>query len=179
MEAPRAATADAVATDAGRRELARLFEREFDSVYRFCLTRTGSHTAAEDVASDVFAEAARRFASTPTPSIDIAWLIAVARRRVIDRWRSEERHRARAERMQQLAAPQATAEEPGAAAAAGEVIDALGRLPTRQRIALTLRYLDGFSVEEVAKQLETTYRSAESLLSRGRAGLCKTLEATT
>lgn len=162
---------------AARLMLSELFDREFDAVYRFCLTRTGSHTAAEDAASDVFTEAARRFAATPPPEIDIAWLITVARRRIIDRWRSEERHRARVDRVKLLAGPDLTIEDPGSAATAGEVIDALGRLPARQRIAITLRYVDGFSVTEVAAQLDTTYAATESLLSRGRAGLLNTLEA--
>ena len=45
---------------------------------------------------------------------------------------------------------------------------ALASLPGGQRLALTLRYLDEYSVAEVADELDTTYSAAESLLARAR-----------
>jgi RNA polymerase sigma-70 factor (ECF subfamily) len=48
------------------------------------------------------------------------------------------------------------------------VLAALQSLPTRQRAALTLRYLDECSVAEVADTLDVSYRAAESLLSRAK-----------
>lgn len=162
----------------GREKLSELFEREFDSVYRFALSRTGSHATAEDVCSDVFTEAARRFADDPSAQIEIGWLITVARRRVIDRWRSDERQRKRLERAVRLdRSSQTDVFCSGDSVPSNEIIEALKRLPARQRIAITLRYLDGYSVDEIANELSCSYSAAESLLSRGRAQLLKYLES--
>jgi RNA polymerase sigma factor (sigma-70 family) len=49
------------------------------------------------------------------------------------------------------------------------VLEALRSLPERQRLALSLRYLDEHSVAEVAEALGTTYRAAESVLARARS----------
>ena len=48
---------------------------------------------------------------------------------------------------------------------------ALAALPTRDRTALVLRYVDGLSVPEVADALGTTVHAAESLLARARTRL--------
>ena len=47
-------------------------------------------------------------------------------------------------------------------------IAALARVPSPQREALVLRYLDGLSVPEVATVLQRSVAAAESLLARGR-----------
>ena len=58
-----------------------------------------------------------------------------------------------------------------------EVLDAqaahaaLGRLPTPQRSALVLRYLDGLSVPDVAEHLGRSVHATETLLVRARAAL--------
>lgn len=44
----------------------------------------------------------------------------------------------------------------------------LDLLPHRQATALRLRYLEGRSVEDVAKTLGATYSATESILARGR-----------
>ncbi len=50
-------------------------------------------------------------------------------------------------------------------ARAGEVLDALG---PHHRVALTLRYVDGLSVPEVAEILGRTVHATEALLVRAR-----------
>jgi DNA-directed RNA polymerase specialized sigma24 family protein len=50
------------------------------------------------------------------------------------------------------------------------VLQVLDSLPSRQRRALMLRYLDEHSVAEVADTMEVSYQTAESLLARARRG---------
>jgi RNA polymerase sigma-70 factor (ECF subfamily) len=52
-----------------------------------------------------------------------------------------------------------------------DVHHALAMLPARQRAALALFYMEGFTMVEVAGLLETNEKAVESLLSRGRAAL--------
>jgi RNA polymerase sigma-70 factor (ECF subfamily) len=157
-----------------RDRLAALFDESYDSVYRYCLARGGSRALAEDVTADVFAELARRFATGDTEQVGVPWLLTVARRRLIDHWRSNERLRHHLSRMAALADRDRvqTMPEPDST-----VLSALASLPLRQRLALSLRYLDDLSVQEVADVLECPYQAAESLLARGRRSFAKAYEA--
>jgi RNA polymerase sigma-70 factor, ECF subfamily len=101
------------------------------------------------------------------PLVTVAWLIGVARHKLVDHWRRGER-----ERRGLAALEAAESDDPW-----GEVLDmsaarsALARLPGPQRAALALRYLDGLSVTEIADHLDRTVRGTETLLVRARAAL--------
>ncbi len=153
------------------RPLESLFEDWFDRIHQFCLSRTASATRAEEAAAETFADAARLFAEGRGDEVTQAWLFTVARRRVIDQWRSAERHRRRLERV--VASTPATPSSPIAPIEFDDdeqVRTALASLPERQRAAIVLRYVEEFSVAEVAEALEVGYEAAESLLARGRRG---------
>ena len=57
-----------------------------------------------------------------------------------------------------------------------DIEEALGSLPTSQRSVVVLRYLDDWSVSEIAEGLDITYRAVESLLARARRSLRAALE---
>lgn len=170
----------AAGRDRQRLALAALFEAEFSRIYGFVYARCGSTTLAEDVAAETFVDAARAVNAGQGADVSRSWLFMVARRRLVDRWRSDERHRRRLEKMRLLRSPEAEVIELGIGGDGSgkqiddeRVLEALAALPTRQRAALTLRYLDEFSVPEIADALDVSYRAAESLLSRARAGFAK------
>ncbi len=79
-------------------------------------------------------------------------------------------------------APEVADDSPGAEeqmiqADRGKALDiAMGRLPERQRLALTLRHFQELSNPEIAEVLETSVEAVESLLSRGRRALAKDLQ---
>lgn len=149
--------------------LEKLFDQSYDSILRYCLIRTGSRAVAEDVAAAVFVDAARRAADETEFVADVSWLYMVARRRLIDHWRSAERHRRRILRLIEFGATDDPVEADDAAEATSHLVhEALASLSGRQRALLTLRYLDGCSVTEIAEELELTYRAAESALARAR-----------
>lgn len=52
---------------------------------------------------------------------------------------------------------------------------ALAQLPERQRIAVTLRHIDGLSNPEIAAAMETGVEAVESLTARGKRALGKLL----
>ena len=94
------------------------------------------------------------------------WLITVARNKLVDHWRRE----AREERGRRLtavddAAPDATdraVEEKFERARARTVLDELG---AHHRAALTLRYVDGLAVPQVAEHLGRSVKSAKEVAS--------------
>ncbi len=79
-------------------------------------------------------------------------------------------------------APEVADDSPGAEeqmiqADRGKALNiAMGRLPERQRLALTLRHFQELSNPEIAEVLETSVEAVESLLSRGRRALAKDLQ---
>ena len=52
----------------------------------------------------------------------------------------------------------------------------LARLPERQRIAIHLKDIEGYSSKEIAKIMETDEANVRTLLSRGRRALKKIIE---
>ena len=97
--------------------------------------------------------------------LTVAWLIGVARHKLVDHWRRQARE-ARNLRL----VPGDDAEPDGVderfeRARTREVLDELG---PHHRAALTLRYLDGLSVPEVAHHLDRTVHATEALLVRAR-----------
>ena len=51
------------------------------------------------------------------------------------------------------------------------MIAALDSLSVRQRAVLMLRYVDDYSVSEVAEAMDLSYQATESLLARARRSL--------
>jgi RNA polymerase sigma-70 factor (ECF subfamily) len=100
---------------------------------------------------------------------DVRWLITVARSRFIDQWRRQRRleHNLSlawaAERDDQFADD----EEP----TQSELVDHLVSLNTDHRVVLTLRYIDGFSVPEIAEAVARSVSATYSLLARARHDL--------
>jgi RNA polymerase sigma-70 factor (ECF subfamily) len=126
---------------------------------------------AEDLASETFLAAARR---TPDEAVSIGWLIGVARHKLADHWRRQARQerllRSVSTTVDDLSDPWDTHLD------ALRARQALGELAPQHRAALTLRYLDGLSVAEVASTLDRTVEATEALLVRARRALRRAYE---
>jgi RNA polymerase sigma-70 factor (ECF subfamily) len=143
-----------------------LYDRALPEVYGYLVRRCPSSTIAEDLTSETFmaaVDAARRGA---VQQVTVPWLVTIARNRLVDHWRRE----ARRERDLRLVAAGAddVHEEPGFTFEHEPARRALGALGAHHRLALTLRYLDGLAVHEVAEQLDRTVHATEALLVRAR-----------
>jgi RNA polymerase sigma-70 factor (ECF subfamily) len=67
-----------------------LYERTVTDVYSYLASRVGDWAAAEDLTHDVFVAGARHAAAGEV--VDLAWLIGVARHKLVDHWRAQARH---------------------------------------------------------------------------------------
>ena len=142
--------------------LANLFEEHYGTVLRFVAVRS-SRSIAEEVTSVTFEEAARRFERGDGHSIELPWLLTVARRRLIDYWRKLERDLRLVNRITELREP-ASNPYPHC----DDVDELLSRLSPDQQKAVLLRYVEGFTISEVAKEIGRSYRGAESLICRAK-----------
>jgi RNA polymerase sigma-70 factor, ECF subfamily len=151
-----------------------LYDDALPHVYGYLLARCGDISLAEDLTADSFLAAvdAARKEGAPDPSIP--WLIGVARHKLADHWRRLEREQ---RGLRLLGREPARSDDPW-----DETIDrirareVLGKLGAHHRAALTLRYLDGLTVPEVAKHLERTMHATEALLVRARAAFRRMYE---
>lgn len=146
-----------------------LYDAEFGSVYRYASARLG-RSDGEEVTAEVFHAAALAHADGHESTVSPAWLMAVTRNKVIDRWRSAERHKAK----RHLVWPREedAVEFPEHWTRSGNresVLEALDRMKSRHRTLLILHHVDGMSVPEIATALGESARSVESALARARA----------
>ena len=149
---------------AAEAQLVAAFDQWSARVNGFVLARCGDEALAADVTSDVFVAAARAIGGDRPEQVTLPWLLATARRRLIDQWRLQ---RTRRKTLASLVAqPSFDAAPPDVDRE--RVRRALDSLPPPQQAALTMRYLDELSVSEVADALDLSYRAAESLLARAR-----------
>jgi RNA polymerase sigma-70 factor (ECF subfamily) len=149
-----------------------LYDHAVPQVYGYLLKRVGNVGIAEDLTSETFmagVAAVRR--GTP---VTVGWCITVARNKLVDHWRRRERE----ERSLRLAYDEdATVVEPwDVHLDTTHAHEVLGALAPQQRLALTLRYLDGLPVVQVAAALGRTLHATEALLVRSRAAFRRAYE---
>jgi RNA polymerase sigma-70 factor (ECF subfamily) len=165
--------AGAAAEDPGT-ILLTLYDRAVPQVYGYLLPRCGNVALAEDLTAETFMAAVDAVRRDTVPSMSVAWLIGVARHKLVDHWRRQ----AREERNLMLAHDEpAPDDDPwDAALDAARARDVLSALGAHHRAALTLRYLDGLSVPEVAEHLGRTVHATEALLVRARIAFRRAYE---
>jgi RNA polymerase sigma-70 factor, ECF subfamily len=153
----------ATAPEQGHQLLA-LYDDALPHVYGYLQRRCGSAPLAEDLTSETFLAAVDAVRRQRVPELSTAWLLTVARNKLVDHWRRREREE------RKLAALDTESEEDRWDVELDALVahDTLARLGPHHRSALTLRYLDGLPVSEVARHLDRTVGATEVLLVRAR-----------
>ncbi len=146
------------------RELLELYESALPSVYGYLVRRCGSAPLAEDLTSETFLAAVDAVQRDAVPELSAAWLVGVARHKLVDHWRRQERE----ERKLALVEAEPVEDRWEVDLDRLVALDVLAGLGPHHRAALTLRYLDGLPVPEVASHLERTVGATEVLLVRAR-----------
>jgi RNA polymerase sigma-70 factor (ECF subfamily) len=125
----------------------------------------GDVEVASDAVADACAKAFARWGRVSRTDNPSGWVYVVARREAARRQRRDGRDR-------QVVEPLRSIEDP---LPSPELWAAVRGLPERMRAAVALRYLGGFSEEEVAEALSITRGGASSLLHKARASLREAL----
>ena len=163
------------ASDQGPALLA-LYDSALPQVYGYLVRRCGGTSVAEDLTAETFLAAVTAVQKGTVPRLTTAWLIGVARHKLVDHWR----RLARDERNLRAVADEPSADEDPWDAQLDVAVahEVLGRLGAHHRSALTLRYLDGLSVPEVAEHLGRTVHATEALLVRARLAFRRAYEGS-
>jgi len=143
------------------------YQEAVSEVYGYFVHRCGDSATAEDLTSETFLAAARNLEDGRPVPLDIPWVIGVARHKLADHWRRSARDDRLRDALEQDHDPQ---DDPWDVRLDQlRATDVLAALGPHHRLALTLRYVDGLPVADVAELLGRTPNATEALLVRARA----------
>jgi RNA polymerase sigma-70 factor (ECF subfamily) len=138
-------------------------------VYGYLYHRLGADAAAaEDLTQDTFLAAVAELRRGTSVGAPLPWILGVARHKLLDHLRRQRRTGWALLSWEDAVDDDALMTPEDNEVARERTIAALAAVPSPQREALLLRYLDGFTVPEVAAALGRSVSAAESLLARGR-----------
>jgi RNA polymerase sigma-70 factor (ECF subfamily) len=164
---------DPVGGRLARDRFSAFYDTAFGTVYRYLLRAVlGDHALAEDLTQETFAVAVAAARAGRSEALTLAWLLGVARHKVIDHYRKASRDR---RRMSLLAAGNADVDDmqPLVDQEPAGIVQALTRLSAEHRLVLVLKYLDDLSVVQIAAALGKSPQAVESLLARARRALVR------
>ena len=144
-----------------------LYDEALPQVYGYLISRCGQRQTAEDLTAETFLAAVETLERPEPPELSTAWLVGVARHKLVDHWRRRERE----DRGLTVLGGRA---EPGGDDPWEVRLDALltrevlAELGATHRAALILRHMDGLAVPDVAAVLGRGVAATEALLSRAR-----------
>jgi RNA polymerase sigma-70 factor (ECF subfamily) len=164
----------------------KLVDEYEDMVYNTALGIVQNENDADDITQEVFIQVYRSVSSFKGDSKFSTWLYRITLGKALDH-EKKKRRRKRFGFVQSLFGAdgqgQAHAVEfnhPGVQMEkkekAGELFNALNKIPDKQRIAFTLHKLEGQSYQEVAEIMNTTLYAVESLMGRAKTNLKRELK---
>ncbi|MFC5180522.1 RNA polymerase sigma factor [Actinomadura harenae] len=164
------------ARDGDEQAFGALFDRHARTVYNYCFRRTASWSEAQDVTSVVFLETWRQRARVqPQSGSLLPWLYGVATNVLHNHRRSMRRHRDALSRMPKPVPHPDDMDEVTARLDAERrmrrVLDAVQRLPRRDREVLVLSVWEELDHNQIAEALGIAAGTVRSRLSRARARL--------
>ena len=166
------------AQDGNSEAFGQLYDAYMERIYRFVYFRVEDQQTAEDITSQVFLKAwsnLDRFSFNRTPYL--AWLYTIAHNAVIDHYRTRKVTTALDD--VQLSQPdhsEAVENDIDLTAEMQSVKTALQALTDDQQKVLTLKFIEGMSNNEIARQLGKREGAIRALQMRGLQALAKQLE---
>lgn len=148
-------------------DLRTFFDASLPLVHAYFVRRCRTSEIADDLTQDTFLAAAREIRRGSAVRAPDRWIFGLARHRLVDHYRSLEREQ-RKLRLVWTAKQMSERFADGVELSRERAWIALASVPLPHRLVLTLRYLDGLSVPEVASEIGRSIRATESLLARGR-----------
>jgi RNA polymerase sigma-70 factor (ECF subfamily) len=168
--------ADGVADCVSADQFTAFYGTAFRHVHRYLLRAVlGDHALAEDLTQDTFAVAVTAARAGRPEALSLAWVMGVARHKVIDHYRKA----ARDERRLTLLGAGGDDVDDSHALARQEparIVAALASLRAEHRLVLVLKYLDDLTVDQIAVALGKSTQAVESLLARARRALAREVQ---
>jgi RNA polymerase sigma-70 factor (ECF subfamily) len=172
----------AAVRDGDEDALALLYDRYAARIYTLAVRITGDQCTAQDVTQEIFLTLWRgTHTYDPAQGAVGAWLLAMARCRVLDELRCQHRRPPIVEGW--FVGDGGSHPEPGMAAAsdqgAGAAVtaQAFARLPVEQRHVIELAYFGGLTQKEIADVIGAPLSTIRCRMHAGMEGMCRELAA--
>jgi RNA polymerase sigma-70 factor (ECF subfamily) len=149
-----------------------IYDHAVGEVFIYLRSRCGGRAMAEDLTAETFLAAVSQIRRGVVGEVTVAWLIGIARHKLIDEWRRTSRrpHTQRFDDGDDGGPDRVVgADDDWDAVLDRQVVGAvMAELGPHHRSALALRYFDGLAVPDVAAHLGRTVEATETLLVRAR-----------
>lgn len=130
-----------------------------DMLYRICLVMLKNTADAEDAVQDTFIRYMQKAPAFSSDEHEKAWLIKVSANICKDMLRQ----RNRTAELDEAALNTLTAADEDS-----HILEALTQIPEKFRIVLTLHYIEGYKVNEIAEMIGKTSSAVKMRLAKGR-----------
>lgn len=156
---------------------ARLYDAYFERIYRYVYFRVAETALAEDITSQVFLKGWEKLDSyQPGQAPFIAWLYRIAHNAVIDHYRTRKAAvPLEAARQAELSHADPLDERLDLQADALQLRAALQELTEEQQQVMVLKFINGLSTPEIARQLGKRQGAVRALQMRALQGLARSL----
>lgn len=149
------------------------FSEHRDTLYRLALNICGDSVEAEDIVQDVFERVWRARDKVLSSTYPKAYICRIAHNLAIDRERIKKR------RQTFSVNDEITTNDITISAELSDIASitqqAIASLPEKQRLAIHLRDVEGYEIEEIAEVLETDETNVRMNLSRARKSIRETI----
>jgi len=165
------------ASQRDRQAFGQLYEQHSSTVYRYVFYKVSNGTLAEDLTGDVFSKAWERIDRFEWRNIEFEhWLLRIARNVVIDHWRANKRSTQPLDDLLEAPSGDLLPEEHAERNNQVNLLrGALARLPDEQRDVVILRFIEGYSHQDVATVLGKSIVAVRQIQVRALLALRKLL----
>jgi RNA polymerase sigma-70 factor (ECF subfamily) len=158
-----------------------LYDRFSGALLALCLTMLEGRHEAEDTLQDVFLTVwGRAKLYDPALGKAVSWLMTITRNKCLDRIRSSKRKRNAIERAREEIEAHQSAPAPGNEQDIQEHQEEIGKalcaLPDKQRKAIELAFLNGYTQSEIAELLNEPLGTIKARIRRGMATMREFLD---
>lgn len=150
-----------------------LYTSSHDQFVRFCHAMTGEESTAQDLVNDTLLKAFEHFDRLQKPESFTAYLIGIARRVYLNQLRRKRILNTFA--LNHIPQVEDKQDRTSLSIEVKILYEALSKLPPRQREAIVLFEITGFSLKEICVLQKSNLSAVKARLSRGREKLRKLL----
>jgi len=164
------------AIDGNQLAFTQLYDEHFDKIYRYIYFRVNSRAEAEDLTQEVFLKALQAIGSYKWRDVPfVSWLFRIAHNQVVDHVRKQSKQK----RAPLEEAAAVSVEDPVAMTErksdVEELAAALKKLPPAQQEVISLRFIAGLPIADVAKATGKSEGTVKALQFQGTVSLRKIL----
>jgi len=159
-----------------------LFNKYWDTVYGFLISRTSDSNKAEELSIEVFSKAFDRISSFDESQSFASWITTIAKNHHIDRFRSSQKHEKETDRVSELSKIQISSLDPSPEELLisnqnlDHVLTQIKTLKEDYRIILKLRYFDDLSLKQIEETLNEPASNVRVKLFRAKKMLSNKLK---